>query len=68
VRRDVHDAGNERMAWGVATVNSWYRNAKGRASQVWPFTVLDYWRMVREPRPSDFHIDRAPTPQPEERQ
>ncbi|WP_433274477.1 flavin-containing monooxygenase [Pseudonocardia xinjiangensis] len=75
VRRDVHDAFNERvdagnalMAWGVATVNSWYRNAKGRASQVWPFTVLDYWRMVREPRPSDFHIERAPTPQPEERQ
>jgi 4-hydroxyacetophenone monooxygenase len=64
VRREVHDAfnehvdaGNRRMAWGVATVNSWYRNATGRASQVWPFTVLDYWRMVREPVPADFHID-----------
>lgn len=49
------DAGNARMAWGVATVNSWYRNATGRASQVWPFTLLDYWRMVRNPDPADFH-------------
>jgi 4-hydroxyacetophenone monooxygenase len=51
------DAGNARLAWGVATVNSWYRNATGRASQVWPFTLLDYWRMVRVPNPADFRWD-----------
>jgi len=61
VHVDVHDefnaavdAGSSRMAWGVATVNSWYRNAAGRISQAWPFPLLDYWRMVREPVPEDF--------------
>jgi 4-hydroxyacetophenone monooxygenase len=64
VRREVHDAfnedvdaGNARMAWGAASVNSWYRNAAGRISQVWPFGLLDYWTAVREPDPTDFVLE-----------
>jgi len=54
VRREVHDAFNEevdaenrRMAWGVAQVNSWYRNELGRIAQNWPFTLLEYWKRTR---------------------
>jgi 4-hydroxyacetophenone monooxygenase len=42
------------MVWGVATVNSWYRNAKGRSAQNWPFNLVEYWRQTREPNPEDY--------------
>lgn len=58
---DVHgayneriDAANRQMVWGVATVNSWYRNAKGRSAQNWPFNLVEYWRQTREPNPEDY--------------
>jgi 4-hydroxyacetophenone monooxygenase len=63
VRREVHDAYNERidaanlqMAWGVSDVNSWYKNAKGRVAQNWPFSLLDYWRETRTPDPADYEL------------
>jgi 4-hydroxyacetophenone monooxygenase len=61
VRKDIHDEFNERvdaenraMAWGWSDVNSWYKNAQGRVSQNWPFTLLEYWQRTREPDPGDF--------------
>ncbi len=61
VRSDVHDAfndridqGNKEMAWGVATVNSWYRNDKGRVAQNWPFSLLEYWELTRHPQLEQF--------------
>ena len=48
------DAGNLSMAWGVSTVNSWYRNAHGRIAQNWPFTLLEYWKRTRETDPDDY--------------
>ena len=63
VKRDVHDAYNERvdaenmqMAWGVAEVPSWYRNAKGRTAQNWPFSLLEYWQCTRQPNPADYEF------------
>jgi 4-hydroxyacetophenone monooxygenase len=63
VRPEVHDAynvrideGNRQMVWGASTVNTWYRNAKGRISQNWPFSLLDYWRETREPDAADFEL------------
>jgi 4-hydroxyacetophenone monooxygenase len=63
VRPEVHDAYNERidaanlqMAWGVSDVNSWYKNAKGRVAQNWPFSLLDYWRETRTPDPADYEL------------
>jgi 4-hydroxyacetophenone monooxygenase len=60
-RRDVHDAYNEQidaenrqMAWGASTVNSWYKNEKGRVAQNWPFSLLEYWKRTREPNPDDY--------------
>ncbi|MGI8664367.1 MAG: flavin-containing monooxygenase [Acidimicrobiales bacterium] len=62
-RVEAHDAynvrideGNATMAWGVATVNSWYRNAKGRVSQNWPFSLLEYWRQTRRPDADDYEL------------
>ena len=42
------DEANRLMSWGASTVNSWYKNATGRVSQVWPFTILDFWNMTRD--------------------
>ncbi len=63
VRRNIHDAFNDRvdarnreMAWGAATVNSWYKNDVGRVAQNWPFSLLEYWQQTRRPDPADFHL------------
>jgi 4-hydroxyacetophenone monooxygenase len=63
-RKDVHDAFNAKvdaanagMAWGVPQVRSWYKNAKGRVTQNWPFPLVDYWLATRAPNPADFMIE-----------
>jgi 4-hydroxyacetophenone monooxygenase len=59
----VHDAYNEkidaenlRMAWGVSSVNSWYKNATGRSAQNWPFTLLEYWQQTRAVDLDDYEL------------
>ena len=66
VRRDVHDAfnaavdeANSRRVWGAAQVNTWYKNAVGRVSQNWPFTLQDYWRRTLAPDPGDYELVSA---------
>ncbi len=48
------DAGNRQMAWGVSTVNSWYKNDLGRVAQNWPYSLLEYWQQTRVPNPDDY--------------
>lgn len=48
------DAANRQMVWGAAEVNSWYRNAKGRVAQNWPFSLLEYWHQTRTVDPADY--------------
>lgn len=62
-RPEVHDAYNERIdayslqrTWGAATVNTWYRNARGRISQNWPGTLLEYWQQTRRLDPADYEF------------
>ena len=62
-RRAVHDrygeemeAGNATMAWGVADVPTWYRNAKGRITQNWPFDLHRYWDRTRQPDLGDYEL------------
>ncbi|MGO4492834.1 hypothetical protein AB4Y86_12220, partial [Arthrobacter sp. 2YAF22_2] len=43
---DWIDAGNRRMAWGQPYVHTWYQNAHGRVSQVWPYTNVEYWQIT----------------------
>ena len=63
VRRDVHDQynqwideGNRGMAWGQSGVNTWYKNASGRITQNWPFTLLEFWQQTRAPDPEDYNV------------
>jgi 4-hydroxyacetophenone monooxygenase len=65
VKRDVHDAFNERvdaenrqMAWGWSDVNSWYKNDHGRVAQNWPFTLLEYWQRTLQVDPDDYELIR----------
>lgn len=51
------DAGNQRRTWGVAKVNSWYKNKFGRASQVWPFSLLEYYQLTRSPEMAAFDLE-----------
>lgn len=37
------DAGNQTKAWGVSKVHTWYRNSHGRASQVWPYPLREFY-------------------------
>ena len=62
-REDVHDAYNERidagnreMAWGAPNVTSWYKNSKGRVTQNWPFTLLEFWEQTKSPEPGDYRL------------
>lgn len=62
-RRDVHDEfnrrvdeANNRRAWGVPGVNSWYKNRHGRVTQNWPWRLVDYWSVTHEPDPTDFEF------------
>jgi 4-hydroxyacetophenone monooxygenase len=62
-RQDVHDAynreideGNLNMAWGAPNVRSWYKNASGRVTQNWPFSMREFWDRTRVPDPEDFII------------
>jgi 4-hydroxyacetophenone monooxygenase len=71
VRHDVHEAFNHRvdernrqMAWGISTVNSWYKNATGHITQNWPFTLLEYWERTRRPDPADYDFVGDPLPPP----
>ena len=50
------DAENARMAWAAPDVTSWYKNARGRVAQNWPFPLVDYWNATRTPQPSDFEV------------
>jgi 4-hydroxyacetophenone monooxygenase len=48
------DDANRRMAWGASSVNTWYKNASGRITQNWPFSLLEFWQWTRRPDPADF--------------
>lgn len=50
------DAGNLTKAWGVAKTTSWYKNRFGRASQTWPFSLLEYWRLTEKANIADYEM------------
>ena len=63
VKQSVHDeynkridAGNRAMAWGQSGVNTWYKNADGKITQNWPFTLREFWDQTRSADPEDFVV------------
>ncbi|GAA3501617.1 NAD(P)/FAD-dependent oxidoreductase [Streptomyces prasinosporus] len=56
------DQGNAERAWGQPQVRTWYKNSRGRVSQVWPYSHLEYWKLTRG---ADFDTDFRLRPRPE---
>ena len=50
------DAKNSGMIWGASAVGSWYKNKFGRVSQIWPFSVSEYWKLTKKADENDFHF------------
>jgi 4-hydroxyacetophenone monooxygenase len=50
------DAENLKMAWGVSSVSTWYKNATGRTAQNWPFSLLEYWQLTRDVDLSQYEL------------
>lgn len=48
------DSGNLKRAWGAARTSSWYKNSNGRASQTWPYGLLEYWNVTAQFEPQDY--------------
>lgn len=64
VKQDVFDSFNARIdeansqrAWGYSTVNSWYKNSKGRVTQNYPFNAAEFWKRTHEVLATDYHIE-----------
>ncbi len=47
------DAGSRRMAWGQPYVRTWYQNASGRVTAIWPYTNIEYWDLTERVDPAD---------------
>ncbi|MFI5623057.1 NAD(P)-binding domain-containing protein [Nocardioides sp. NPDC051685] len=41
------DEGNRGMAWAAVAERSWYRNASGTNTVVWPYPLLTYYEITR---------------------
>jgi 4-hydroxyacetophenone monooxygenase len=50
------DQGNLEMAWGAADVPTWYKNERGRVTQNWPFTLVEFWKRTRAPNAADYEF------------
>ncbi|MFD1210725.1 flavin-containing monooxygenase [Arthrobacter sp. GCM10027362] len=48
------DRENRKMAWGQPYVRTWYQNGRGRVSQIWPYTNVEYWNVTESVRPEDY--------------
>jgi 4-hydroxyacetophenone monooxygenase len=53
---DRIDAANSTMVYGAATVHSWYKNAKGRVTALWPLNCIEYWNATRAVNPDDYAL------------
>jgi 4-hydroxyacetophenone monooxygenase len=55
--RDLDEA-HRHMIWSHRGMRTWYRNSRGRVVTNWPWRVLDYWKITRQPRLQDFVLRR----------
>ena len=64
IRTDVHDRYNElideklkQLSWSHPSVRTWYKNSAGRIVTNQPWTLLEYWRLTRDPQLAEFILD-----------
>jgi 4-hydroxyacetophenone monooxygenase len=62
----VHDAYNERvdkahegLIWTHTGMDTWYRNGAGRVVANSPWTMLQHWRMTKEPDLADYELTHS---------
>ncbi|MFC5502523.1 flavin-containing monooxygenase [Lysinimonas soli] len=53
------DPQNRRMSWGQPFVHTWYQNAMGRVSQIWPFTNAEFWEVTERVDLADYEVLRS---------
>ena len=53
------DAKMKRTVW-MSGCRSWYLNANGSNSTIWPSFTLSYWWKTHRARKRDFHLESAP--------
>lgn len=63
VREDVFESYNARVdernrniAFGFSSVNSWYKNSRGRVTQNFPFHAWEFWRRTRAVESADYRF------------
>ncbi|WP_231916064.1 flavin-containing monooxygenase [Microbacterium karelineae] len=57
---DWIEEGNRQMAWGSGSERSWYRNARGTNTVVWPYSLLTYYEITRHVSPEDTVLVERP--------
>ncbi|MEM9255419.1 MAG: NAD(P)-binding domain-containing protein [Pseudomonadota bacterium] len=63
-RGEVHDAYYERfrdlharLIWEHESIKtSFYQNANGKVTLLWPWKIIDMWRWTKEVNPQDYHF------------
>jgi 4-hydroxyacetophenone monooxygenase len=58
---DWVEAGNRGMAWAAVPEMSWYRNARGTNTVVWPYPLLTYYELTRAVAEDEMFITHAAT-------
>jgi 4-hydroxyacetophenone monooxygenase len=63
-RGEIHDDYQRRfreqhanMIWEHPSIrHSFYRNAEGKVTLLWPWKILDMWRWTKSANPADYHF------------
>ncbi|MET4638892.1 NAD(P)/FAD-dependent oxidoreductase [Mycetocola sp. 2940] len=56
---DDMNSGNARRAWGQPSVTNWYKNSAGAVTQVWPYSLLDFWERTHTITAGDLIVQSA---------
>lgn len=58
---DWVEKGNRGMAWAAVPEQSWYRNARGTNTVVWPYPLLTYYELTRTVDEADMVVSHPAT-------
>jgi len=53
------DAQMKKMVWGNGSCGSWYENASGVNTTLWPWSCVNYWKRTRRPKFNNFNFLRS---------
>jgi 4-hydroxyacetophenone monooxygenase len=61
---DEVDARLKNMIWNHPNVTTYYKNRHGRVVVPRPYSVVDYWHLLRWPRLQDYDVEPRENPEP----